>query len=89
MASANTPFPATIVTPEGVAGLTFKDEADTANALAAELKQQGVNAIGDGSELTHHVQAFRLRLSTRSIRHRCTAELLSSGGHTICSAPST
>ncbi|WP_043114837.1 bifunctional metallophosphatase/5'-nucleotidase [Solimonas soli] len=35
----------TIVTPDGVAGLTFKDEADTANALATELKQQGVNAI--------------------------------------------
>jgi 5'-nucleotidase len=35
----------TIVTPEGVAGLTFKDEAETANALATELKGKGVNAI--------------------------------------------
>jgi len=34
-----------IVTPEGVAGLTFKDEADTANALVADLQAQGVKAI--------------------------------------------
>ncbi len=34
-----------IVTPSGVAGLTFKDEADTVNALVPELKQQGVEAI--------------------------------------------
>lgn len=34
-----------IVTPTGVRGLTFLDEATTANAYAAELKQQGVKAI--------------------------------------------
>jgi 5'-nucleotidase len=34
-----------IVTPAGVAGLTFQDEADTVNALVPELKQQGVEAI--------------------------------------------
>ncbi|HYO52645.1 bifunctional metallophosphatase/5'-nucleotidase [Archangium sp.] len=34
-----------IVTPTGVAGLTFEDEADTVNALIPELKQQGVEAI--------------------------------------------
>ncbi|WP_375764761.1 bifunctional metallophosphatase/5'-nucleotidase [Archangium gephyra] len=34
-----------IVTPTGVAGLTFQDEADTVNALVPELKQQGVEAI--------------------------------------------
>ncbi len=34
-----------IVTPTGVRGLTFLDEAATANAHAAELKQQGVRAI--------------------------------------------
>ncbi len=34
-----------IVTASGVAGLTFKDEAETANALVPELKAQGVNAI--------------------------------------------
>ena len=32
----------TIVTPSGVAGLTFGDEADAANAAAAKLRKQGV-----------------------------------------------
>lgn len=35
----------TIVTPSGVAGLTFKDEADTINALIPELKAQGIEAV--------------------------------------------
>jgi 5'-nucleotidase len=35
----------TIVTPSGVAGLSFKDEADTVNALVPGLKEQGVNTI--------------------------------------------
>ena len=34
-----------IVTASGVAGLPFKDEAETANALVPVLKAQGVNAI--------------------------------------------
>jgi 5'-nucleotidase len=34
-----------IVSPVGVAGLEFKDEADTANALVPELKARGVEAI--------------------------------------------
>ena len=34
-----------IVTPSGVAGLRFLDEAATANKYAAELKRQGVNTI--------------------------------------------
>ena len=34
-----------IVTPSGVAGLSFKDEADTANALIPQLKAQGADAI--------------------------------------------
>ena len=34
-----------IVTPTGVAGLTFKDEADTVNALVPRLHAQGVKAI--------------------------------------------
>jgi 5'-nucleotidase len=33
----------TIVTPTGVAGLTFQDEADAANRAAAKLKRQGVD----------------------------------------------
>jgi 5'-nucleotidase len=35
----------TIVTPSGVAGLEFKDEADTVNALAPTLRKHGVKAI--------------------------------------------
>jgi 5'-nucleotidase len=34
-----------LVTPSGVRGLTFKDEAETANALVPQLKAQGANAI--------------------------------------------
>lgn len=34
-----------IVTPAGVAGLSFRDEADTANALIPQLKAQGADAI--------------------------------------------
>jgi 5'-nucleotidase len=35
----------TIVTPTGVAGLDFKDEAETVNALVPKLRKQGVEAI--------------------------------------------
>jgi 5'-nucleotidase len=35
----------TIVTPEGVAGFDFLDEADTANALVRDLKRRGVENI--------------------------------------------
>jgi 5'-nucleotidase len=34
-----------IVTPSGVAGLSFKDEADTVNALVPELKAKGIETI--------------------------------------------
>lgn len=34
----------TIVTPAGVAGLEFRDEADTINALVPTLKKQGINS---------------------------------------------
>lgn len=34
-----------IVTPAGIAGLTFKSEAETVNALVPELQKQGVEAI--------------------------------------------
>lgn len=36
---------ANLVTPSGVAGLRFADEAETANALAASLKAQGADAV--------------------------------------------
>lgn len=35
----------TIVTPSGVAGLTFKDEAETVNALVPQLQQNNIEAI--------------------------------------------
>lgn len=35
----------TIVTPAGVAGLSFRDEADSANALVPELRRAGADAI--------------------------------------------
>jgi 5'-nucleotidase len=35
----------TIVVPTGVAGLTFRDEAETVNALVPELRKQGIEAI--------------------------------------------
>jgi 2',3'-cyclic-nucleotide 2'-phosphodiesterase (5'-nucleotidase family) len=35
----------TIVTPSGVAGLEFHDEADTVNALIPELRRKGVDSI--------------------------------------------
>jgi len=35
----------TIVSPSGVAGLEFKDEADTVNALVPKLKAQGIKSI--------------------------------------------
>ena len=35
----------TIVTPSGVAGLEFKDEAQTVNALVPELRAQGIESI--------------------------------------------
>ena len=34
-----------MVTPAGVAGLTFRDEAQTVNALVPELRRQGIEAI--------------------------------------------
>jgi 5'-nucleotidase len=36
---------ATLVTPAGVAGLTFADEADTVNALVPRLRAEGADAI--------------------------------------------
>lgn len=42
LATVDTP---TLVTPSGVDGLTFADEADTINALVPELAAQGVDAI--------------------------------------------
>src|SRR5262249_3698187 len=37
---------ANIVMPSGIAGLEFRDEVETVNALVPELRQKGVEAIG-------------------------------------------
>lgn len=42
MTLKNTP---SIVTPAGIAGLRFDDEADTVNALVKQLKREGVEAV--------------------------------------------
>jgi 5'-nucleotidase len=42
MTTRDTP---TLVTPSGIAGLTFADEADTVNALVPRLRAEGVDAI--------------------------------------------
>lgn len=42
MTLKNTP---TIVSPSGVAGLRFQDEADTVNALIPQLKAQGIHSV--------------------------------------------
>ena len=63
----------TIVTPTGVAGLTFQDEADAANRAVAELKSRGVNTsvlvIHEGGFQTHR-SAQRLRRQPGRQRHR-------------------
>jgi 5'-nucleotidase len=50
----------TIVTPTGVAGLTFQDEADAANRAVADLKRQGVNT----SVLVIHQGGFQAGAAT-------------------------
>ena len=50
----------TIVTPAGVAGLTFQDEADAANRAVADLRNQGVNT----SVLVIHQGGFQSGAAT-------------------------
>ncbi len=58
----------TIVTPSGVIGLEFRDEADSVNALVPELRAQGVNAI---VVLLHEGAAQSTALAENSI-NTCT-----------------
>ncbi len=58
----------TIVTPSGVIGLEFRDEADTVNALVPELRAQGVNAI---VVLLHEGAAQSVAMAENSI-NTCT-----------------
>ena len=53
----------TIVTPSGVAGLEFRDEADTVNALVPRLRAQGIEAI----VVLVHQGGFQI---CRTVRHQ-------------------
>jgi 5'-nucleotidase len=61
----------TIVTPTGVAGLTFQDEADAANLAAAELLDQGVDTF----VLVIHQGGFQ---SSPAALNGCTGNLTGS-----------
>ena len=71
-----------IVSPEGVAGLEFRDEAETVNALMPELKARGVEAIvvliheggiptGDYNECPGHLRADRRHRQEARQGRRC------------------
>jgi 5'-nucleotidase len=49
----------TIVTPTGVAGLTFEDEADAANAIVRDHKERGVDTFVDTWVLVIHEGGFQ------------------------------
>jgi 5'-nucleotidase len=49
----------TIVTPTGVAGLTFQDEADAANAIVQNHEEQGVDTFVDTWVLVIHEGGFQ------------------------------
>jgi 5'-nucleotidase len=72
MTLENTPA---IVTPTGVAGLEFRDEADTVNALIPELRKRKVDAI----VVLVHQGAFQNRLTAtapiNSDINGCTGDL--------------
>ncbi len=61
----------TIVTPTGVAGLTFEDEADAANAAVQELEDKGV----DTSVLVIHEGGFQ---SSGAVLNGCAGDLAGS-----------
>jgi 5'-nucleotidase len=65
----------TIVTPTGVAGLTFKDEADTVNALVPRLRAQGVEAI----VVLVHQGGFQTSLTVNDI-NGCDGNLKNADG---------
>jgi 5'-nucleotidase len=61
----------TIVTPTGVAGLTFQDEADAANRVMAKLKEEGV----DTTVLVIHQGGFQ---SGTAVLNGCAGNLAGS-----------
>jgi len=71
-----------IVTPTGVAGLSFQDEADTVNALIPRLRAQGIEAI---VVLVHqggfqNVVTGSTNQPTTSDINGCTGDLLNANG---------
>ena len=65
----------TIVTPAGVAGLEFRDEADTVNALVPRLRALGIQAI----VVLVHQGGFQQGANLGGI-NGCTNDLKSGGG---------
>lgn len=71
-----------IVTPTGVAGLSFQDEADTVNALVPRLRAQGIESI---VVLVHqggfqNVVTGATNQPTTSDINGCTGDLLNTNG---------
>ena len=78
----------TIVTPSGVAGLEFRDEAETINALVPTLKKQSINAIvvllHEGLAQTPRKRRLHRHLQRperRAGRHRRAPERCDRHGH--------
>jgi 5'-nucleotidase len=66
----------TIVTPTGVAGLEFRDEADTVNALVPLLRRRGIEAI----VLLVHQGGFQNGANNASDINGCVGDLKNSDG---------
>jgi 5'-nucleotidase len=66
----------TIVTPTGVAGLEFRDEADTVNALVPHLRRRGV----DGIVVLVHQGGFQNGAGNASDINGCVGDLKNSDG---------
>lgn len=66
----------TIVTPVGVAGLEFRDEADTVNALVPHLRRQGVEAI----VVLVHQGGFQNGTNNASDINACLGDLKNNDG---------
>jgi 5'-nucleotidase len=66
----------TIVTPTGVAGLTFRDEADTVNALIPQLRRNGIEAV----VVLIHQGGFQTGAGNASDINGCLGDLKNSNG---------
>jgi 5'-nucleotidase len=66
----------TIVTPTGVAGLSFQDEADTVNALIPKIRRQGIEAI----VVLVHQGGFQNGAGNASDINGCLGDLKNSDG---------